>query len=273
MEASACSIEETAQVGGGLGVVDVEVDTRGGGALSGMADADHLRIGEDHVRRLRAICAVGDRGLVAQDVVDGDPRLVLAYVRELRPAGDVAGRVQPRHAAHAHVLVDLEKAAGVEPDDLEPDVVSRCPAPDRDEHLVRLGRSVVGRRDDVRVAVPAEPYDAPARADLDAVLLEGGRQLNARELLVVREHPQLALDERDLAAQLLECLCHLQAHRPRADDDQPARDLVGHVHQPGSDVKASMRDIRCHRIRDAPVRVPSRHPRLDRDRADGTPRA
>ena len=33
------------------------------------------------------------------------------------------------------------------------------------------------------------------------------------------------------------------------------------------------RDIRCHRIRDAPVRVPSRHPRLDRDRADGTPRA
>ena len=77
MEASACSIEETAQVGGGLGVVDVEVDTRGGGALSGMADADHLRIGEDHVRRLRAICAVGDRGLVAHDVVDdAEPRVI-----------------------------------------------------------------------------------------------------------------------------------------------------------------------------------------------------
>ena len=102
MEASACSIEETAQVGGGLGVVDVEVDTRGGGALSGMADADHLRIGEDHVRRLRAIGAVGDRGLVAQDVVDGDPRLVLAHVMnypELRIIRPMPSRGLSRAAA------------------------------------------------------------------------------------------------------------------------------------------------------------------------------
>ena len=79
---------------------------------------------------------------------------------------------QPTAAAHAHVLVDLEEATGVEPHVLQPDVVGRRLAPDRDEHPVGLGRSVVGRRDDVRVAVPAEPYDAPAREDLDAVLPE-----------------------------------------------------------------------------------------------------
>jgi hypothetical protein len=68
---------------------------------------------------------------------------------------------------------------------------------------------------------------SPAREDLDAVLPEGRRQLKPRELLVVREHSGLALDERDLAPQFLERLCQLEAHPPGAHDDHAARDLPG----------------------------------------------
>ena len=70
-----------AEVAGGLGVVGVEVEPRTRGGLGRVTDGGDLRVGEDHVRSERAVGAVGDRMLIAEDVVGGEPGLVLAHVR------------------------------------------------------------------------------------------------------------------------------------------------------------------------------------------------
>ena len=80
----------------------------------------------------------GEHAVVAEDVVGREARLVLAHVGEQRAAVDVADRVEPVVAGDAHVLVDLDRLAGLEADGLEPEVVGRGRAAERDEQPLGL---------------------------------------------------------------------------------------------------------------------------------------
>ena len=92
-------------------------------------------------------------------------------------AVDVAERVQPLVAGHADVRVDLDRLAGLEPDDLDADVLRRRLAAERDQQL--LARRACCRRPCARSPCrrrPARPCSAfCARADVDAVALAAPR--------------------------------------------------------------------------------------------------
>ena len=91
--------------------------------------------------------------VVAEQVVGGDPRLVLAHVGEERLAVDVADRVEPVVAGDADVRVDVDRLAGLQADDLEPEVLRQRRAAERDQHLVGEHRAAVGGRDGDRAVV------------------------------------------------------------------------------------------------------------------------
>ena len=122
--------------------------------------------------------------------VGADPRLVLAHVGEQRAPVDVADRVQPVRAADPQLVVDLEVAAGLDPDGLEPELVGARPATDRDQQLVaaQLRRRPRARSD----TCPASPRVAAVALtpgpQLDPGALEPGADLLARERLLVGEH-------------------------------------------------------------------------------------
>ena len=104
------------------------------------------------------VSARGGRPSLPSDPVDADARLVLAHVGEQRAAVDVADRVQPIRAADPHPVVDLEVAAGLDPDRLEPELGgARTPA-DGDQELVaaQLLAALEAQRD-----LPASPREAP----------------------------------------------------------------------------------------------------------------
>ena len=143
------------------------------GGVGRVADGGDLRLGEDHARAERAVGAVRDRGVAAEEVVGGDPRLVLAHVREQRLAVDVADRVQPRVAVGPHAKVDRDRRVGVEPELLEPDALGLRRAAERHEQRVALGGAAVGGRDDERAVAlgharrrwpqrMSTPYDSSA---------------------------------------------------------------------------------------------------------------
>ena len=81
---------------GGPGCRQIE---RGGGdaclqcAIECQPGGGDLRVGEDHPRRAGPVA--DRRAVLAEDVIGGDPRLVLAGVRQQRAAVDVTDRVQP----------------------------------------------------------------------------------------------------------------------------------------------------------------------------------
>ena len=105
-------------------------------------DRPDLRVGEDHARRSPAVRAQLD--LPAEDRVGDEPALVLAHVRELDAAVDVADGVHPVVTRHAQVVADLERLAGLDSECLEADPRGARRATDGDEQLVGLdGRAVV----------------------------------------------------------------------------------------------------------------------------------
>ncbi len=127
---------------------------------------------------------------------------------------------------HAHQVVDLDVAASLEPDRLEPEVVAVRLAPDRDEQVRALEqRPVLERRDD-RAVDPRDALELAGDAHVDPELLERRRQLARRERLLAGKQPGRRLDDRDGAADRAPRLCHLAADDAAADDDQVLGDLV-----------------------------------------------
>ena len=135
------AVEGAAGVGRGADLEDVDVEARLARGLLGVADGGDLRVGEDDARGRRAVGAVLGRGRVAEEVLGGDARLVLAHVGEQDAAVDVADRVEPVVAGDLHVVVDLDVAAGLEPDGLEAEVLGARLAPERGDEHARRRRS------------------------------------------------------------------------------------------------------------------------------------
>jgi hypothetical protein len=152
---------------------------------------------------------------------------VPAHVRQQRAPVDVANRAQPWGGGHAHVLVDCDQGAGLEPDGLDAEVLAGRPAAHRDQHDITRRGAAGGRLERHTAALLREAHDRVAREHLDAVFLQRRRHLVARELHGVRKHAVQSLDERDLATQRLKRLRQLDPLRSTTDDDETPRDLPG----------------------------------------------
>ena len=119
---------------------------------------------------------------------------------------------------------------GSRPTRLDADVLRRRLAAERDEHHVADRRC--RRRSSCTVTVPS-----PACSTSLGLLRRCGcRRRSSRSASVswtqansssLRDQPPRALDQRDLAAERLEGLRHLDADDAAAEDDQPLRDLLG----------------------------------------------
>jgi len=81
-------------------------------------------------------CARRDSVLVAEDATGGHARLVLAHVRQQRPAVDVADGIGPFVAGHAQPVVDVDRAPRLQADRLQAELGGVRPAPDRDEQPI-----------------------------------------------------------------------------------------------------------------------------------------
>ncbi len=124
-EARACGI-------GGGHVHGARRDPGVHGLLQREADGRDLRIGERHPRRGGRVDAHPRR--LAEDVVGGHPALVLAHVREQRPAVDVPDRVEPVDPSGAQVLVHLDWSLSRQPHRLQPQSLGQRLAADRHQH-------------------------------------------------------------------------------------------------------------------------------------------
>ena len=186
-----------------------------------VADGGDLRVGEDDARGLVAVGAVLGGGRVAEDVLDGEARLVLAHVGEQDAAVDVADRVQPVVAGDLHVLVDLDVAAALEPDGVEPELLRARRAAERGDELLAVGGRAVVHRDAERVAGPLDLRRLAAGADVDAHLHERLGHLLAGELLLGGQQAALALDQRHLGAERAVGLRELRAERRRRRGSRP----------------------------------------------------
>ena len=126
------AIEAAAGVRRGADVVDVELDPGLLGGSCGVPDGGDLRVGEHDARGERAVGAVGERLVVAEDVVGDEPRLVLAHVRQQHALVDVADRVQPvLVAGDAAPVVDVDRVAGRQVQRLDAQVLRRGRRPAR----------------------------------------------------------------------------------------------------------------------------------------------
>ena len=106
--------------------------------LERLAGGGDLGVGEGDARRADAL---RDRlGRAPEQVLGGDPGLVLAHVGEERAAVDVADRVEPLAAADPQPVVGLEEAVlvGLDAGGLEAEVGGVGHAADRDQDLRRL---------------------------------------------------------------------------------------------------------------------------------------
>src|SRR5690606_35566759 len=105
----AAARERAARVAGGRDVDGLGVDPGLAGGGQRVPDGGDLRVGEDHARAERAVGRREPLHALAGDVVGDQRRLVLAHVRELGDAVDVAYRIQPRVAGRAQRVVDLDR--------------------------------------------------------------------------------------------------------------------------------------------------------------------
>ena len=122
--------------------------TVGAEARLGRADRRGLRVGEDDARH----GVVVRLARLAEDVRGDDLALVLADVRQLPDAGDVADRPQP--LADAEALVDRDAAGvGLDADRLEADPLDARPPAGGDEQPVAAQLAAVVELEDVVVAV------------------------------------------------------------------------------------------------------------------------
>ena len=154
-----------------------------------VAHRRHVRVGEDHPRRARAVAPwTAGRRLLAEDHVGRDARLVLAHVGEQRAAVHVADRVQPVGRVAPHRVVHLDRLARLEADRVEPDVVGVEAPADRHEQLVGPHRPAVVELDPsprrpprgTAVALVPEPH-------VHAALAQRLRHVLARERLLARD--------------------------------------------------------------------------------------
>ena len=110
-------------------------------------------------------------------------------------------------------------AHSLEPDALDPRMATR-----RNEQALTAQLGCVLERDDVLVAVPARRFRVHAEHELDAVTPQDLPECLAEWRGLVGEHALRDVDERDLAAEAVDRLGHLDADRSGADDQEPARD-------------------------------------------------
>src|SRR5206468_8963622 len=99
-----------------------------------VADRRHPGVGERDPRR--ALPVGGCDGIPPQDVVGGDPTLVLAHMGEQRAAVDIADRVQPARAVDPKAVVYLEPSARIHPHGLQSDALGARLAADGNEKLL-----------------------------------------------------------------------------------------------------------------------------------------
>ena len=158
-------------------------------------DRAHLRVGEDHARRARAVRAQPDG--VAEDRVGGEPALVLAHVRQQRAAVGVADGVQPVVAGHPQVVADGERLAGLEAEHLEADA-RRCRACGRPRRAAPRPRRWCRRPARARSRRARETRRARgAETHVDAEGAQRLEHLLARERLLALDQAVPAVDQRD----------------------------------------------------------------------------
>jgi hypothetical protein len=137
----------------------------------------------------------------AQDRIGGDPTLVFAHVGEQCFAVAVTDGVQPagRNTYRAHPVINVDPAAGVEPDDLETEVGRGWSTADGDEDLVGDDLRAVGQRGDHRSVggLTVCPLQEHADADVDAVGLERRPDLVTDERLLAGEQSRGPFDDGD----------------------------------------------------------------------------
>ena len=170
--------------------------------------------------------AVVDHGVVAHRVLGRDLALAERRVRELPVPGAIADRVDVRDG-RPPMLVGRDPLAPIELDAdlLEPEPLDERPAPDRDEHEIRVHGLAVAE-------VNAQPV--AGLLDLRALLLEMQRdpapaellrELLGRVVVLGRDQLRQHLDDRHLGAEAVEDRRELAADDPAAQDDEPARHL------------------------------------------------
>ena len=140
----------------------------------------------------------------------------------------VTSPIAHRPLARAQVRVDRDSAArvGLDADGLQPDPVDpRAPA-GRDEQPVAAQLAAVVELEDVVVAVTPRRARVHAEHELDAVAAQHLAERLAERRGLAGEHVLAAVDERDLAAEAAHGLRHLDADRPAAEHEQPARDRL-----------------------------------------------
>jgi hypothetical protein len=164
----------------------------------------------------------------AEDVGGDDLALVLADVRQLPDAGDVADRPQP--LARAQCVVDRDSpwvrgdADGLEPDPLH----ARAPSGRHEQAITAQLASILESQDEV-LAVAGRRGRLHAEDELDSVATQRLAQRIAQRRRLAREHALGRLDDRHLAAQTTHDLCELDTGRPTSEHDQPS----GHGLHPG----------------------------------------
>ena len=151
------------------------------------------------------------------------------WVSGARPLQSPTAYSQPPSTpVGAELIVDVDGASGLEPHRLESEIAGGGPAAGGDEQLVRNElRAVVEHGGDGATAVPLHACDAEADEDGDAVGLESGADLVARERLLAGEQPAGDLDHRHVAAEAPERLGQLDTDRATAEHEQAVRHLPG----------------------------------------------
>ncbi|BCT74863.1 hypothetical protein SCMU_07050 [Sinomonas cyclohexanicum] len=149
-----------------------------------------------------------------------------ALVRELRPAGAVAHRVQPREPLHASGLVHPQ-GVRLDAERRQPKAVQGRAAPRGDEHPCRLERAVALEREPHGAVVRLlREFGGDALEDLDAVRAQPVRDEIAG-VLGERAEERAAREHGDLRAEARERLRQLGARHASADHHEALRHLPG----------------------------------------------
>jgi hypothetical protein len=182
----------------------------------GHPDPCHLGIGEGDRRDDALIRS----SALAGGVQPGDPALVRGDVRELEPAGDVAGGEHVAGARPAAAVDPHIAAVQLDADRGETETVERRATPGGDEQRITCELLTVEREHEL-VAAPTCRGDRRTQPQLDALRGERFRHQLAGLGLLARQQPLELLDHRDLAAEAAERLRQLEADGAAAEDKQP----------------------------------------------------
>src|SRR4029079_11927264 len=180
-----------------------------------------LRVGVDRTRHRR----LADSRLVPHRVLRGDLALAESRVRELPVAGDVAGRVDVRHAGAAMFVVADPLAVEADTRRLEPDALDERRTPDGDEHEVAVDRLPLAEVNGEVAAVVVDLRALLGEVLCDTALAKRLLELLPRVLVLRRDEVGQHLDDRHLGAEAIEDRRELAADDPAAEDDEARRDL------------------------------------------------